>query len=192
MNYLLFNCHPYEKSFNCSVLKAANELIIKKGEVAESIDLIADRFDPVMHAEDLRLWGQGKFCDNLVGDYQSKIKNADILVFSFPVWWGAMPAVLKGFCEKVLLPNWAYQYGENGEMIGLLNDKKAIVITTMETPSDVFSNYFNNPVEGAFIKDTLQVCGIEVIKRFEIDKIVSGGNEYTKQKMDEIISYFNN
>ena len=56
----------------------------------------------------------------------------------------------------------------------------------METPVEVFANYFNNPVEGAFIKDTLQACGIEVIRYEQIDKIVSGGRDYTEKKMVEI------
>lgn len=190
MNYLIIKSHPYDGSFSGGVSKAIEEMLIQNNQTVVVIDLIDDKFDPVMHSEDLRLWREGKTKCEKVISYQDKIAKADILVFPFPIWWGAMPAILKGFCEKVLLPGWAYKYGEQGELIGQLTGKKAVVITTMETSIDVFNNYFGDPVEGAFIKDTLQVCGFEVSKRFEIDHIVSGGKEHAEKKMNEIVDYF--
>lgn len=190
MNYLLINSHPYDKSFTVSAVQAIRETVTKQGNSSEMIDLIDDRFNPVMYSEDLQKWGQGTYHDELVGRYMEKITAADVLVFVFPVWWGTMPAVLKGFCDKVLLPGWAYKYGENGEMIGLLTGKKAVVITTMQTPSPVYDEYFNNPVVGGFIKDTLQTCGVEVAKHMQIDNIVSGGRAYTDEKLAEILLHF--
>lgn len=190
MHYLIIESHPYESSFNAGAVKAIKDKLEQKGHSVQSIDLVIDGFDPVMKSEDLKVWGQGKSVDSMVPKYQALIEKADILIFPFPIWWGTMPAVLKGFCDKVLLPGWAYKHGSSGEMIGLLNMKKAVVITTMETPIDVYENYFNNPIEGAFIKDTLQTCGIEVLKHFQIDKLVSGGKEYTESKMEEIVNYF--
>lgn len=186
MKYLIIKTHPYNGSFNEGATKAIKETAESKGHSVIEIDLITDGFNPVMTAEDLKAWGQGQSVDPLVKKYQKAIENVDILVFPFPIWWGNMPAVLKGFCDKVLLPGWAYKHGDSGDLIGLLTTKKAIVITTMETPVEVFANYFNNPVEGAFIKDTLQTCGIEVIRYEQIDKIVSGGRDYTEKKMVEI------
>lgn len=186
MNYLLITCHPYDGSFNASVATALKQTICEKGHNVSEIDLIEDGFNPVMTSPDLRAWGKGQSVDPLVPKYQSEIEKADVLVFPFPIWWGAMPAVLKGFCDKVLLPGWAYKYGEHGELVGLQTSKKAIVITTMETPCEVFEEFFNNPVEGAFIKDTLQTCGMEVLNYMQIDKIVSGGQEYTETKIAEI------
>ena len=189
MNYLIIKSHPYNGSFNEGTAKAIKETAESKGHDVSEIDLIADGFNPVMTAEDLKAWGQGQSVDPLVNKYQKEIENTDIMVFPFPIWWGAMPAVLKGFCDKVLLPGWAYKHGDNGEMIGLLTTKKAIVIATMETPVEIFADYFNNPVEGAFIKDTLQTCGIEVIRYEQIDKIVSGGRDYAESKIDEIKTF---
>ncbi len=142
-----------------------------------------------MRAEDLKLWSKGETQDPLVRQYQAAINKDNLIVFAFPVWWGTMPAVLKGFCDKVLLPGWAYRHGETGEMIGLLTTKKAIVISTMETPADVFKSYYNDPVEGAFLKDTLQTCGIKVLHHFQIDRIISGGRAYTDAKLHEITQF---
>ncbi len=187
MKYLIIASHPYEGSFNAAAVRALRDAAQQKGHSVQTIDLIADGFNPVMTAADLKAWGEGQAVDPLVKTYQAAMDDADVLVFPFPIWWGAMPAVLKGFCDKALLPGKAYRHSENGEMIGLMTDKQAIVITTMETPVDVFAGYFNNPVEGAFLKDTLQSCGIAVKSYLQIDKIASGGRAYAESKLQEIV-----
>lgn len=192
MKYLIINSHPYDGSFNAGLRERLTKDLTADGHIVEELDLIKDGFNPVMEAEDLKLWGQGKTRDPLVGKYQEKIMDSDIMIFPFPIWWGTMPAVLKGFCDKVLLPGWAYNYGEKGNMIGALNGKKAIVVTTMQTPVDFFEEYFKNPVDGGFVKDTLQTCGIEVLKYIPIDQIVTGGKEYTSSKIDEIVEEVKN
>ncbi len=188
MKYLIVTSHPYDKSFNAAVAKNLESEAKKKGYEVEILELIKDNFNPTMTSEDLRLFSKGLSNDPMVQVYQKKIKEADVIVFPFPIWWGSMPAILKGFCDKVLLPGFAYTYGAKGEMVGALTSKKAIVITTMQMPTEVFNNYFNNPVDGAFIKDTLQTCGIEVTDYVQIDQIVTGGRDYTEQKMKEIIN----
>ncbi|MDP4121001.1 MAG: NAD(P)H-dependent oxidoreductase [Bacillota bacterium] len=190
MNYLIIGCHPYEGSFNAAAGKAIWEKINKSGERAEFIDLVSDGFNPVMTAKDLKLWRQGKFDDGLVGKYQTAIEKSDILVFVFPIWWGTMPAVLKGFCDKVLLPGFAYKYDNDGNIIGLLSSKKAYVITTMQTPVSYYNDYFKSPVTGGFIRDTLETCDIELIRHFEIDNIVSGGRDYAEEKMKQVLELF--
>ncbi len=186
MNYLIITCHPYKGSFNAAAADRIEKAAKAKGHAVRRIDLVEDGFDPVMSPENLRQWGAGQPSDRLIDSYQKAITEAEMLIFPFPVWWGAMPAILKGFCDKVLLPGFAYKYGAAGEMIGMLTAKKAIVITTMETPLSVFVDHFNNPVEGAFIKDTLQTCGIEVSSFMQIDRIVSGGREHSEEKLKEI------
>ncbi len=190
MKYLIISSHPYNGSFNAAAAEGISAKLLEKGEEVKRIDLVTDGFDPVMREEDLSRWRTGESADPHVEEYQRKIEEADVLVFPFPSWWGTMPAVLKGFCDKVLLLGWAYKYGEHGEMIGLLKGKKAIVINTMETPIDYYNSYFHNPIEGAFVKDTLQTCGIEVSLFLQIDKIVSSGREYAEKRMNELLKLF--
>lgn len=186
MNYIIISSHPYGGSFNAGVVDVFREHAISMGHNVDIIDLVADGFNPVMSSNDLKLWIDGKSDNELVNKYRDKIKNSDILVFCFPIWWGYPPAVLKGFCDKVLLKDFAFKYGSHGEMIGLLTDKKSIIISTMETPVDIFNGVLKNPVENAFIKNTLETCGITTLSYMQIDKIVSGGREYAQKKMDEI------
>ncbi len=190
MNYLIIGCHPYNGSFAAGVTKNITDILKSKGETVTLIDLIADGFNPVMDQEDLKLWTEGRYKDSLVGRYKAELQKADVLIFPFPIWWGIMPAVLKGFVDKVFLPGFAYTYGQNGEIIGLMAGKRAVVITTMQTPSAVFKEHYGDPVTGAFIKDTLNTCGITVDKHFVVDRIMSGGRENSEHAMSMIIKYF--
>lgn len=190
MNFLIITSHPYGESFNAGVVKAIDETVTKNGHTAEVIDLVADQFNPVMNAEDLKLWKEGKTADPLVQSYMAKIEQADVLVFPFPVWWSLMPAVLKGFFDKVFIPGWAYKYGEKGELIGLMTTKKAVVINTLGAPENVYAEHMKNPIENAFVKGSLRACGIQVLKHMLIGKINAGGPDYAEQKMQEITAFF--
>ncbi|MCL2383549.1 MAG: NAD(P)H-dependent oxidoreductase [Oscillospiraceae bacterium] len=189
MNYLIIKSHPYSGSFNAGVAATIYETVSMKGHNVTEIDLLSDGFNPVMTAEDLEAWKQGQTLDPLIKKYQNQIDDADILVFPFPVWWGGPPAILKGFCDKILLYGWAYKLNESGKLVGMLNSKKAIVIATSEVANEIIERNYRNPVEGAFVKNTLGDCGIEVIKHMYIDKI-SSDRDYAENKMAEIREMF--
>ena len=63
-----------------------------------------------MRSEDLKAFCDKKTIDPKVIKYSNKIKNADHLVFIFPIWWELMPAMTKSFIDKVIFPGVAYEY----------------------------------------------------------------------------------
>jgi len=186
MNYLIIKSHPYKGSFNEGVAQVISEEAKTAGHHVSEIDLVADNFNPVMTADDLYAWTKGESLDPLVKKYQKAIEKADILVFPFPTWWGSIPAILKGFCDKVFLPGWAYESGPFGTLKGHLTSKQAIVITTMETPDLIFSLYFHNPVKNAFVRDTLQACGIKVIAFRQFGRMSSGTRQHAERQMAKV------
>lgn len=188
MKFLIVDSHPYSESFNRQLTRKIEEAVKEKHQV-EVVNLVDDKFNPVMEAADLRLFSSGKSADPKVAEYQQKIDEADCLVFAFPIWWSTMPAVLKGFLDKVLLYGYAYTYGENGMLEGLLS-KQAVVITTMETPNSMFDEMINNPVKNQFINATLGSCGVQTIRHFQIDQINSGTSDYRKETFNKIVEYF--
>jgi len=187
MKFLVVESHPYEKSFNRQLTQSIKDVLSKKHEV-EVIDLIKDNFNPVMEGEDLKVFASGSAADEKVYEYQNKIKDADVLVFVFPIWWGITPAILKGFTDKVFLKDFAYVHTSMG-LKGILN-KKAIVVTTMETPKVIYKTILHNPIQSQFIKGTLAMCGIKTKKFFQIDKINSGTDEYRKDEYNKVVQYF--
>lgn len=65
---------------------------------------------------------------------QSLIEAADHVVVAAPVWWGSIPAILKGFFDRTFLPGWAFRYRKGGLVAGLLAGRSARVIITTDSP----------------------------------------------------------
>jgi NAD(P)H dehydrogenase (quinone) len=96
------------------------------------IDLYKDNFNPVLRKEEHYVSG-GKEIASEVLAYQKIIADAGKIIIIHPVWWGGMPAILKGFFDRVLTPGFGYKY-ENGIPKKLFPDKKAAVFMTSAGP----------------------------------------------------------
>ncbi len=92
------------------------------------------------------------------------IEWADHLVFVFPNWWGTMPARLKGFLDRVLLPGFAFRETD-GHYYGMLHGRTAELITTMDVPPPVYRWIHRAPGQSALSRATLGFCGIECTRR---------------------------
>ncbi len=150
MKALIVYAHPNnpEESHASFTLKEMTAALDKAKIEYEPIDLYKISYDPVLHENEHREWGKGEMSQQN-REFQEKIKSADSLVFIYPVWWGGMPAILKGFFDKVFTTGFAFSY----EQGGLLKGKKAVVMMTMGEADKL-------PVK--MIKDyILDSCGIE-------------------------------
>lgn len=170
MNITLIYAHPYKKSFNHAIQKVVTTSL-SNNHTINLIDLNKDNFNPVLTEKELSVYSQGKYLDPLVGQYQKIIKESDHLIFIFPVWWTIMPAILKGFFDKVLLKDFAFN--KDGKIPkGLLtNIAGATIITTMSSPSIYYNLLIKNPLKGVLINGTLKFCGIKKTKWFKIGMV---------------------
>ena len=67
--------------------------------------------------------------------YQQALKDSRRLIFIFPIWWADMPAIVKGFLDKVLLRTFAYMENRVGVLEGRLDIDEALVISTSTAPT---------------------------------------------------------
>ncbi|MFV9645785.1 MAG: NAD(P)H-dependent oxidoreductase [Desulfobacterales bacterium] len=105
-------------------------------------------------------------------DSQHMIKWADHMVFVYPTWWGTMPALLKGFIDRVFLPGFGFQFREGSVWWDkLLKGKSARLIVTMDTPPWYFRLFYGRPGHNAMKKSTLEFCGIKPVKISSIGPI---------------------
>jgi NAD(P)H dehydrogenase (quinone) len=94
-----------------------------------------------------------------------KIQNADHLVWVHPVWWGGLPAITKGFIDRLFLPGMAFQYRENSVWWDkLLKGKTAHIITTLDQPGWYYRLFFGRPSVNQLKKSTLGFCGVKPVK----------------------------
>jgi len=133
MKTVIFS-HPWDGSFNKAILDQVVKKLDEAKEKYTVIDLNKDGFNPVMTEKELSLYSQGKSIDPLVGKYQEILKNTNELILVFPIWWMSLPAILKGFFDKVMLREFAYENTQNGIKGFLTNIKTAKMITTATAP----------------------------------------------------------
>ncbi len=98
-------------------------------------------------------------------DAQQSIAWADHLVFVYPTWWGTMPALLKGFVDKVFTPGFAIRHRKGSLLYDrLLKGKTARLIVTMDSPPWYFRLITGQPGHRAMKQATLHFCGVKPVK----------------------------
>jgi len=108
-NILIINCHPNKDSFNFGIAEAYKKGALQNGPNVEEIVITDLKFNPSLQ------FGYQKRTElepDLL-DAWEKIKRANHLVWVCPVWWGGLPAIAKGFIDRLFLPGFAFQYREN-------------------------------------------------------------------------------
>ena len=162
-NVLIIYCHPYEKSFNHAILEHIILNLQSNDINFKLIDLYADQFNPVNDARELKLYKSGQTADPLVMHYLEEVKESDELIFVSPIWWNDIPAMLKGFIDKVMKegPNLSHIVTKRGVKGLLTNIKKTYIFTTSTSPTAYLKFLGGNGIKRIFIKQTLRQLGIK-------------------------------
>ncbi|MEK3783752.1 NAD(P)H-dependent oxidoreductase [Paenibacillus sp. FSL R5-0810] len=103
---------------------------------------------------------------------QKLIAWADHLVFVYPNWWGGMPALLKGFIDRVFLPGFAFKYRRNSPLPEqLLRGKTARLIVTMDSPYVYYRFYLGQPGHQMMKRSILKFCGVGTVRSTNITQL---------------------
>ena len=191
---VVFN-HPYEGSYCNAILESVKSGLQKANHELDIIHLDKENFNPVMTAEDLKAFRDKKPVDLKVIEYKKRLEQADHLVFIFPIWWELMPALMKGFIDKVIFPGVAYDYvnGSNTRMKPLMTNIKGVtVITTMNTPRILYRLIFGNAVQKALMRGTFWKLGYKNRKWISLNMVKSVSDEKRKSWLSKIEKTFTN
>jgi len=163
MKYLILYAHPNPKSFNHAILETVKETLTKAGKEVSVRDLNAMNFNPVLSVDDLAGMMQGKLPPEVTAE-QEFVGSANVIVVIYPLWWAGMPAILKGYIDRVFTEGFAYRIA-GPDLEGLLKEKKVLLITTTGAPqemyegSGMFKSMAQTTGEGIF-----QFTGMELIE----------------------------
>lgn len=95
---------------------------------------------------------------------QSSITWAEHIVFVYPIWWGAMPALLKGFIDRIFLPGFAFKYRDGAVFWDrLLVGRSAHLLVTMDTPPWYFRWIYRMPGHNQMKRTILEFSGIKPV-----------------------------
>jgi NAD(P)H dehydrogenase (quinone) len=135
MRVLYLYCHPQATSFHAAIrARALAGLAVARHEV-DLLDLYAERFDPVMWEPARRDYHDTTRNQLGLEDHVARLRRADALIVQFPVWSFGMPAMLKGYFDRMMMPGVAFDLSDPSHAKPLLDNIRRIAgITTYGRP----------------------------------------------------------
>lgn len=157
---VIINGHPDKESFNTALAEAYKKGAVQSTQHVTEIIVSDLKFNPNLQ------YGYRKRMElepDLLEAWE-KIKQADHLVWIHPVWWGGLPAILKGFIDRLFLPGLSFKPKKNSVWwVKLLTGKTARIITTMDQPGWYYWLIYGRPSINALKKSTLEFCGVKPV-----------------------------
>ena len=185
MKHLIIYAHLNPASFT----KAVVDKVIKKSEenndTIKIIDLYGENFEPILKMPDIESMFMQKETPNDVKKYQEMITWADHITVVYPMWWGQMPAILKGFFDRVFANGFAFAYGEQGPE-GLLGGRTAHLYILTGTPNEYYeANGMHVAQERIMNEGIFGFCNIKAEITF-FGNIAMGSDELRKNYLKSI------
>ena len=183
---LIINGHPNSTSFNAAIVDAYRSGAMQRGAAVKIITIADLDFDPNLR------YGYRKRMElekDLVSAQES-ILWADHLVWVHPVWWGGLPAIMKGFIDRVFLPGFAFKYRDNSVFWDqLMKGKSAHIISTLDQPGWYYRLFFGRPSVNQLKRSVLQFCGFSPVKVSLIGIVRTADEKKRKKWLAKVENY---
>ncbi|SMN21614.1 similar to Tetrapisispora blattae TBLA_0C01300 hypothetical protein [Tetrapisispora blattae CBS 6284] [Maudiozyma saulgeensis] len=180
MKVLIIYAHPDKQSLNHSMLEFTTNYLKEKNHEVKVTDLYAEQWkagidedDFLNHEKGSRLYamrdsGSAYLAGMLSEDIkkeQAKLEWAELIIFQFPMWWYSMPALMKGWIDRVLTQNFAYVSGKEFENAPLAG-RKAFILSTVGVPEEMFTKGKLGEIDEVFFPiqhGTFSYAGFKVL-----------------------------
>lgn len=161
MRVLVIYCHPNETSFASELHQAVSRALRGRGHAVIDLDLYAEGFRPVMSREEREEYEDPAGYRETVKKYASQLAEAEAIVAVYPTWWYGLPAMLKGYFDRVWAPGVAFDIGSDGafETDRLSHIKKLAVVTTYGAPWWLIRVYMGDPERKLWGRAIRKLCG---------------------------------
>jgi len=160
-NIVVIVGHPDSNSYCASLAENYVKAAAEEGHEVKLFKLGDANFDPILHHGH----NQRQELEPDLVTIREAILWASHLVFVYPIWWGSIPALLKGFFDRTFLPGYAFSYRKNSVWWDrLLAGRSAHLIVTMDTPPWYYRWIYKMPGHNQMKITILEWCGIKPIK----------------------------
>lgn len=185
MKALVVFSHPNPTSFNAAILATVKEELQNKGAEVKVKDLYAMNWNPVLSGEDFQNFMSGQTPEDIARE-QADVAWADVMILIGPIWWFSVPAMLKGYIDRVMSMGFAYQYTETGPK-GLLGGKKAVIITTSGADEQVAAHSgMIESINRSLVRGVFGFCGFSEATYKNCFAVPSVTDEARKGMLEEI------
>jgi NAD(P)H dehydrogenase (quinone) len=160
MHVLVVLAHPLKESFAASVARTAVAALEASGHTTDLLDLYAEDFDPRLTADERARHMEPDYDISTVAPLVARLRAADGLIFVFPQWWFNLPAILKGYVDRVFAPGVAYDIDPRTGLLvpKLHNIKHFWVLTTTGSAWWIVHFYMGNPVKRLLKRGVAAFC----------------------------------
>ncbi|MDN2452125.1 NAD(P)H-dependent oxidoreductase [Lactobacillus sp. UCMA15818] len=172
MHVALVLDHPYtlessqnifhKRSYSAGLAENAIASLKAQHHTVDVIDLQADKYNPVITKEGLISWRTKKYVDIESQNYLLRLKKADEIIFIFPVWWEVMPAMLKGFIDKVFCKGQVEKIAGQRQILNLKT--KIRVLAVIGTPNIIYKLHYRNPLGNMLKRGVFGKIGLKDFK----------------------------
>ncbi len=157
MKVLLVIAHPMDTSLNHLLAAVAEATLRKAGHDVDRLDLNGEHFDPVLSPEERAAYYGSSGVGDSLHSMQCRLQHAEALVLVFPTWWFSMPAILKGWFDRVWFPGIAFDHGTPIKPL-LTSLRTCLVVTTLGSPWWVDWLVMWRPVARVLRRGVLLAC----------------------------------
>jgi NAD(P)H dehydrogenase (quinone) len=168
MRVLVVYAHPLQSSFVSAIHDPILRKLIAQGHQVDDLDLYAEGFQPVLTAGEREVHYQAG--SNLTGVefYVERLRSAEALILCFPTWWYGVPAILKGWFDRIWLPGVAFHNPPGGGSIrrGLIGLKSLTVVTTYNAPWWFIRLYMGEPGKKVLMRGFKRLIALDARTRF--------------------------
>lgn len=165
MRLLIIIAHPLPDSYTHAIAAVARDTLTEGGHEVDWLDLYAEQFDPRLTEAERRSYFTG-YDRSEIEELCARLEAAQGLVLVFPTWWFGLPAILKGWLDRVFAPGIAFEHAAGGGLDPRLTNIRLIAaLTTTGAPWWVIK-LMGDPVRRLFRRGIAPMCGKEA--RFEM------------------------
>lgn len=160
MRVLVVYAHPLSDSFAATLHEGIVRRLRDAGHEVDDCDLYAEGFDPVLTSAERRAYNTTHPDLSAIEADVARLRAAEALVLCFPTWWYGMPAILKGWFDRVWQAGVAFTLPEGGGAIrpALANIRKFAVVTTYGSPWWLMNLVLRAPVRAVLIGGLRRLC----------------------------------
>ncbi len=185
MKQLVILCHPKNEKLNEMIWSDLLQVYNKYKLDFEVRDLYKMEFNPILSVEDITAAQQSAPLKD-VRKEQELINDSEYLTFIYPIWATGMPALLKGYIDRVFSEGFAYSFTDTGGVKKLLKGKKVVLVNTLDQGSNLYKNI---PISSliAVEKHLFESFGMEVVLQFFLETAGCEDNpDLLKTKMEDL------
>ncbi|MGH2667405.1 NAD(P)H-dependent oxidoreductase [Flavobacterium sp.] len=190
MKHLIVYAHPVESSLNGHFRKTVHDILLQKGSEVIVRDLNQIGFNPVLSIEDMAGQRQGMVSPDVLKE-QQYITWSDNVTFIYPIWWTGMPAIMKGYIDRVFSYGFAYRY-DQGVQKGLLGEKSAYIINTHgKSKAEYEAIGMDKALSLTSDNGIFQYCGFQIKQHSFFDGADRASSDHIEQWTSELIKIYN-